>query len=64
MSTATPTDPFLLDAITLMNDINRRLLPSRINAMRLTWRKGSTRVDCRVLDGEICAVLAPSDRAP
>jgi len=64
MSTAaTPADPFLRDAAILMHDINRRLLAGRLNALRLTWRVGGTRVDCRVLDGEVCAVLAPADAA-
>lgn len=60
-TTATPADPFLDEAISLMHDINRRLLAGRLSAARLTWRASGTRVDCRVLDGEACVALVPTD---
>jgi hypothetical protein len=64
MSTAaTSSDPFLRDAIAMMHQINHRLLAGRLSALRLTWRNGAARVDCRVLDGEVCAALAPADGA-
>ena len=63
-ATAIPTDPYLRDAIALMQDINERLLASRLQGVRLTWRAGRARVDGRVLDGGVCAVQAAADRAP
>jgi len=60
---ATSSDPFLRDAIAMMHQINRRLLAGRLSALRLTWGSaaGGARVDCRILDGEVCAALAPAD---
>ena len=55
-----PADPILRDAITFMHEINRRLRAGRLTALRLTWLASST----RVLDGDICAALAPVDSAP
>ena len=60
MSTAMPADPILRDAITFMHEINRRLRAGRLTALRLAWLASST----RVLDGDICAALAPVDSAP
>jgi len=60
MNASTTPDTVLSEAVTLMHEINRRLMAGRLTALRLTWR--GARVDCRVLDGETCAVLAPVDR--